>query len=145
MTRDEIRARDTERLKALHPVLRTKVSSLLAAMDALGFPMCVTAGARTAVEQQKLFAQGRASPGAIVTNADGVTKLSNHQVNPVDGWGHAADCAFLVDGPDHDNELDTPTWDPHRPWGVYGAAAEALGLRWGGRFQMRDMPHVELA
>lgn len=38
-----------------------------------------TAGFRTVKEQQALYAQGRTKPGPVVTNCDGVVKLSDHQ------------------------------------------------------------------
>jgi peptidoglycan L-alanyl-D-glutamate endopeptidase CwlK len=103
-------------------------------MKALGFPMKVIAGLRTTEQQQKLYAQGRTTPGNIVTNADGVKKKSNHQAK-ADGFGHAADLCFQ--GPD-------PFSEKH-PWNAYGACAKALGLVWGGDWKVLvDRPHIEL-
>lgn len=151
MTIDQIRARDTARLATVHPDLRAKVLRILAAMDHLGFPMCVTAGVRTAEEQRALYQKGRERQadgtwkvvGKTVTNADGYATKSNHQAK-ADGFGHAVDCVFMVDGPDRDGELDTPSWDDSHPWMLYAQMAEALGLVAGGRWKMRDWPHVEL-
>ena len=123
-------------LDGLHPRLRDGVPRILAAMEALGYPMLVTDTLRTVEEQKVLFAKGRTAPGPIVTNADGVLKKSNHQAW-ADGHGHAVDCCFLVDG--------HASWDPKLPWKVYGACAEALGFRWGGSFStLHDLPHIEL-
>ena len=69
--------------------LITKIQRIHAAMAALGFQMTVTDGFRTLEKQQRLYAQGRTAPGKIVTNADGVTNVSNHQK------GRAVDCCFL--------------------------------------------------
>lgn len=133
--------RDLERLKGCHPDLQTAVLDVLEAMAVLDFPMFVTQGVRTVSQQQALYAQGRTAPGNIVTNADGVLKVSNHQVKS-DGHGHACDLAFIDDP-------DTPkseVFDPGQPWQLLGAMAEAKGLRWGGRFTgLADWPHVELA
>lgn len=116
----------------LHPQLLEKVYRVLAAMSALGFPMRICQGVRTVAEQQALYAQGRTAPGAMVTNCDGVIKKSNHQ-RGADGYGRAVDCCFL--GP-------TPFIGP---FDVYGAAGQALGLRWGGTFTtLIDRPHLEL-
>lgn len=105
-------------------------------MAALGFPMVQTAGVRTPDEQLALFNKGRTTPGPIVTNCDGVLKPSNHQVK-ADGYGHAVDCAFLING--------HPSWDLHLPWTCYGACAKALGLQWGGDWHsLTDLPHIEL-
>lgn len=121
-------------LDGLHPSLVEKVQKVLAAMAALGFPMKVVQGLRTAEQQAALYAQGRTAPGKIVTNADGVTHKSNHQARQ-DGLGHAVDCAFV--GPD-------PFADS-LPWGAYGACCKAVGLAWGGDWKsITDRPHAEL-
>lgn len=126
----------TDRFAGVHPDLVRRVQQVLAAMAALGHPMVVTDGVRTAQQQAQLYAKGRTTPGVIVTYADGVTKTSNHQAHS-DGYGHAVDCAFLVDG--------RPSWDVSLPWQAYGACAEALGLTWGGHWaRLRDLPHLEL-
>jgi len=123
-------------LDGLHPQLRDGVPKILAAMAALGFPMMVTDALRTTEEQRVLYAKGRTQPGAIVTNADGVAKTSNHQAQ-ADGFGHAVDCCFVVNG--------RASWDARLPWKAYGALAEALGFSWGGNWQrLHDLPHIEL-
>jgi peptidoglycan L-alanyl-D-glutamate endopeptidase CwlK len=138
--------RDLERLKAVTPPLRDLTTKLLDAMDRLDYPMTVTAGVRTMAAQQALYAQGRTAPGNIVTNADGVTKKSNHQPKD-DGFGYAVDCAFLVDGADRDGELETPSWGEDHPWFLYGQMAKTLGkgkVVWGGDWSgLRDLPHIE--
>lgn len=124
----------------LHPDLVAKLEKVHAAMAALGYPMRVIEGVRTQARQQQLYRQGRTMPGKVVTNCDGVNKRSNHQVK-VDGFGHAADCAFADDPRTPRDE----TWDENQPWEAYGALAEALGLAWGGRWKSpHDAPHVEL-
>ena len=132
----------TNRLHGVHPELVDKVTRILRAMDALGFPMMVTEGLRSRERQQQLYAQGRTKPGKIVTYLDGVVRKSNHQAK-ADGYGHAVDCAFLVDidgdGP------DDPSWAERHPWALFGAMAVALGLTWGGNWKtLVDRPHVEL-
>jgi peptidoglycan L-alanyl-D-glutamate endopeptidase CwlK len=105
-------------------------------MAVLGFHMMVTDGVRTQKHQQALYAQGRTTPGPIVTHADGVKKHSNHQVK-TDSFGHAVDCCFVVDG--------RPSWDGRLPWKAYGACVEAVGLTWGGSWtSLIDLPHAEL-
>ena len=94
--------------------------------------MRVTQAVRTAEQQAVLFAQGRTTPGPIVTNCDGVVKKSRHQP-AADGYGHAVDCAFI--GP-------TPFVGP---WKLYGEMGKALGLVWGGDFNtIIDKPHLEM-
>ncbi len=118
-----------DKLDGVEPALAAKVRRVLAAMDALGFPMVVTEGYRSADRQREIYAQGRTTPGQIVT----WTLKSKHVE------GRAVDCAFVLsDG--------TISWADHLPWSAFGACAEAVGLRWGGRFfkGAGDRPHVEL-
>lgn len=123
------------RLEGVDSVLAYKVERILRAMLVLGFPMFVVSGNRTEEEQAALYAQGRTKPGRIVTNLDGVHRKSNHQ------GGRAVDCAFVDDPATKKVE----TWDERQPWEVYGTMAEALGLRWGGRWKSPvDRPHIEL-
>lgn len=119
-------------LAGVHPKLLKGVQQILEAMRVLGFPMKAHEGLRTEARQAELYAQGRTAPGAIVTNCDGVTHRSHHQPQ-ADGLGHAVDCVF---------DTETPF---EGPWPLYGAAAEALGYLWGGRFaKLVDRPHIEL-
>jgi peptidoglycan L-alanyl-D-glutamate endopeptidase CwlK len=129
-----------DKLDGLHPDLREKIEKILAAMAALGFPMVVVEGLRSAERQQALYAKGRTAPGNIVTYLDGVKKRSNHQVK-ADGFGHAVDCAFLKTNAEGQPSV---SWDLKNPWKVYGLMAETLGLVWGGKWtKLVDMPHVE--
>jgi peptidoglycan LD-endopeptidase CwlK len=124
------------RLVGVHPVMIRKLTRVLMAMEALGYPMKPVQGVRTAEEQAALYAIGRTKPGKIVTNADGVTNKSNHQSKD-DGYGHAVDCVFLTNG--------QPDWSDDLPWSTYGRCATAVGLRWGGDWKsFIDRPHVEL-
>ncbi len=93
-----------------------------------GYDMAILEGYRSPERQNALAAAG---PG--VTNARAFQ--SYHQ------FGLAADCAFLRDGKLVISEKD--------PWAMrgyqfYGAAAEAAGLTWGGRWTMMDFGHAEL-
>ncbi len=123
------------KLDGVHPTLTLKVQRIIAACHELGLEMAVTDGVRTTDQQQKLYAQGRTAPGNIVTNCDGVTTKSNHQVKD-DGFGHAVDLVFLVGG--------RPSWDKALPWHILGAMAQQQGLTWGGSWKFLDLPHVEL-
>lgn len=124
------------KLAGVHPKLEAAVTRICAAMGDLGFLLMVTDGVRTVAQQQALYAQGRTAPGHVVTNADGVLRHSNHQVR-ADGFGHAVDACFLVNG--------APSWDGHLPWTLYGAMAKSQGLLWGGDWSgLVDRPHVEL-
>ena len=136
-----LRDADAQRLHGLHPHLADVVTRVLDAMAAYGAPMFITAGLRTDAQQAALYAQGRTTPGAIVTNTDGVLKKSMHQMQ-VDGFGHAVDCAFIDDP---DTKL-VETWDASQPWELYGHMGEQGNLVWGGRWlRLVDRPHLELS
>jgi hypothetical protein len=127
-------ARDVQRLAGVHPTLVAKISLILTQMEAKGTPMFVVVGVRTAEQEHRLWEQGRTAPGVIVTNCDGYTVKSNHQPH-ADGLGYAVDCAFLTGEP----------FALTNPWVAYGAAVEAQGLIWGGRFTSPvDLDHAEL-
>jgi peptidoglycan L-alanyl-D-glutamate endopeptidase CwlK len=126
--------RDTVRLDGVHPNLVIKLGTIFAELTKQGIPMFVVQGVRTLAQQQALYAQGRTTPGHIVTYADGVLHRSNHQPHE-DGLGHAVDCAFTGNTPFADSE----------PWEAYGLLVEAQGLLWGGRWlHPHDSPHAEL-
>jgi peptidoglycan L-alanyl-D-glutamate endopeptidase CwlK len=93
-----------------------------------GYDMAILEGYRSPERQNSLAAIG---PG--VTNAKGFQ--SYHQ------FGLAADCAFLRDGKLLISEKDP--W-AMRGYRLYGEAAEAAGLHWGGRWTMMDFGHTEL-
>jgi len=125
-----LRPRDEQHLAQVRPALAAAVRKVLAAMAALEAPMVITDGRRTPADQQALYARGRTAPGRIVTYVDGVTVPGAHV------QGRAVDCAFWVAG--------TVSWDARQPWAAYGACAEAVGLRWGGRWRtLVDLPHIE--
>ncbi|MYM66358.1 M15 family peptidase [Pseudoduganella sp. FT55W] len=93
-----------------------------------GYDMAILEGYRSPERQNAL-----AAAGPSVTNAKAFQ--SYHQ------FGLAADCAFLREGKLVISEKD--------PWAMrgyqfYGAAAEAAGLTWGGRWAMMDFGHTEL-
>jgi peptidoglycan L-alanyl-D-glutamate endopeptidase CwlK len=93
-----------------------------------GYDMAILEGFRSPERQNTL-----AAAGPSVTNAKAFQ--SYHQ------FGLAADCAFLRDG-----KLVISEKDPWamRGYQLYGIAAEAAGLTWGGRWAMMDFGHAEL-
>ncbi len=131
-------ARDQERLKGVHPELASEVLTILASLDLLNFGMFVVEGVRSDARQIELWNQGRTTPGKIVTEKNGTTNKSRHQKR-ADGFGYAVDLAFL-DNPD---TSAVETYDDKQPWDLMGLMAEKKNLTWGGRWAMRDLPHIE--
>jgi peptidoglycan L-alanyl-D-glutamate endopeptidase CwlK len=124
--------RTARTLATVDSELAARVRMVLDAMAALGHPMVATDGRRTLAQQQALYAQGRTVPGKIVTHLDGVTKRSKHQD------GRAVDCCFWAPDGAHWRPVYVGMWE------AYMACGEAVGLTAGGRWRMRDYPHLEL-
>ena len=111
------------------------------------FDCTVTCGLRTTAEQQTLYAQGRTMPGPIVTNLDGVTKRSRHQIND-QGICTAVDVVpYPIDWDGRDRFY-------HFAGFVKGMAAQmGLDVTWGGDWDsdyvlddqsFYDFPHFEI-
>jgi len=115
-------------LAQVHPTLTARICALSDVLDAAGITIQVTAGLRTAAEQDALYAQGRTAPGKIVTNAQGFQ--SNHVIG----------CAVDVVPEDATGQAD---WNPSHPsWTKIVALAPTYGLRDGKSWN--DLPHLEL-
>ncbi|OCX52655.1 hypothetical protein BEL04_14510 [Mucilaginibacter sp. PPCGB 2223] len=91
----------------------------------------ITEGYRSFAESDKLYAQGRTAPGAIVTNAQSGSSYHN--------YGLAIDFALVVDG--------QTNWDEHHPnWMTVVNIFKKHGFTWGGDFagSFKDYPHLEM-
>lgn len=121
--------RNASRIATLALDLRPRAVALIQAALEAGVRVVVTEGRRTPEKQAKLYAQGRTTPGRIVT----WTLKSKH----LDGL------AFDVGVLDDDGVLTWP--DDDDLWERIGKLGEARGLRWGGRWtRSKDRPHFEL-
>jgi peptidoglycan L-alanyl-D-glutamate endopeptidase CwlK len=126
-------------LNALYPRFSEKVKEILGelnhwcAVHRPGAVAVVTETFRTTARQQELYAQGRTTPGSIVTHRNGTTSRSNHQS------ALAADFALSKDG--KGGRID---WDDEEFWRYLGHLARKHGLTWGGDWTSPvDKPHVE--
>jgi peptidoglycan L-alanyl-D-glutamate endopeptidase CwlK len=91
-------------------------------------------GLRTIAEQDALYAQGRTTPGKIVTNAPGGSSFHN--------FGLAVD---LVEDGDANNAGIQWSWANNVNYLKIGDLATQVGLEWGGFWKsMKDYPHVQL-
>jgi len=116
-------------IELLHTAVQAKARELQAICDARGLKLLITETWRTTAEQNALYAQGRTTPGRIVTNARGDSFQSPHQ------WGVAFDFCKNVRGQEFS---DTAFFNN------VGAIAKSIGLFWGGDFRsFIDRPHLE--
>jgi len=111
-----------------------RVQALIAEMERLGHPVVVTSSRRSADQQKQLYAKGRTSGGAIVTEKSGEPgDESKHQ------RGMASDLAF------RDPRTGQPSYADTHPWVFRGAQAKSVGLVWGGDWTtLVDRPHVQM-
>ena len=124
-----------KKLERLHPNLQIFFMELIKISP---YDFSITQGIRTTAEQNKLYQQGRTTPGKIVTNCDGYKLKSSHQTKS-DGLGHAGDIAVLVN-----NKI---TWS-ERYYKEVAMAARILmqkyNIEWGGDWKnFKDLPHFE--
>ena len=116
-----------DRLAGLLPRVKVLAEQLLQRASAAGIALVVTQGLRTYAEQDALYAQGRSTPGKIVTRARGGQSAHN--------FGRAFDVAFV--------SKNGIAWDG--PWDEIGAMGQELGLEWGGAWpSFKDRPHFQL-
>jgi peptidoglycan L-alanyl-D-glutamate endopeptidase CwlK len=108
---------------------------------------------RSNEEQAKLYAQGRTTPGRIVTNAK--PGKSKHNTTLPDGTPAALafDVVPLRNGKPvwgtAGNGIDNDETDDERDdlevWQRVGEHGEAVGLSWAGRWtSFREYPHMEM-
>lgn len=112
-------------LLTLDKDVRKKVIRFLSAAKRQGIELRVISAYRSCNEQDRLYAQGRTTPGKIVTNAKCGKSAHNYR--------RAVDVVEFIDG--------RPIWENPR-WELIGTLGEREGLRWGGRWRtFKDRPH----
>lgn len=119
------------RLTQVHPKLSQLVTSLHDQLEKEGIVIRVTQAFRSYEEQEKLYNQGRTTPGPIVTNAKPGSSWHN--------YGLAVDvCPFDAQG-QPDWNVDHPSWKRIVEVGI------SLGLFSGTQFHsIKDTPHFQL-
>ena len=118
-------------LGQLYPPFVDRLGTLISEALAEGVSYWALSGHRDFAEQAKLYAQGRTTPGAIVTNANAGESAHN--------FGLAVD--FCRDGLVERAGLQ-PDWR-RESYTRLGELAAKHGLVWGGTFHNFDGPHVQ--
>ena len=137
--------RSLDNLKGVHPDL---VKVIKVAITDSPVDFTVTDGIRTTAEQKAIYAQGRSKPGKIVTKADGVKGLSNHQDEAdgkKDGLGSAVDLFPFFEGKVQLEHKDTVKKLKEIAAHIKATAKKlGIAIEWGGDWKFIDMPHFQL-
>jgi peptidoglycan L-alanyl-D-glutamate endopeptidase CwlK len=118
-------------LSDLRPEVRPLVDAFLDSCAAAQVDVLVTCTLRSNDEQAALYAQGRTTPGRIVTDAPAGQSAHN--------YGLAIDIVPMVNG--------KPDWNGADPvWKQCGALGVIAGLEWAGApgFPFPEEPHFQL-
>jgi len=111
----------------LTPLVERLAANIVTEMKAKGHEVRVVQGYRSIEEQNKLYGQGRTTPGAVVTNAKGGESYHN--------YGVAVDFVFRKEGYNAAEAL----------WQLLGKVGKQQGFEWGGDWKgFVDRPHFEL-
>ena len=151
-----------DKLEGIHPNLVNFLKELILISP---WDFKITAGVRTAEEQNKLYQQGRTTKGIKVTKVDGYKQKSNHQIK-FDGFGYAVDIGVLIkekvkvkvkeNGKEIEKEVEKivykGSWkDFHYYQDIYNVAREKgllekYRIEWGGNCwkSFKDAPHWQI-
>ena len=114
-----------------HPRLQKLATELIQKCSAQGLQIKIGETLRTGSEQDTLYAQGRTTPGSIVTNAPGSSYSSYHQRGTAFDIYRADGCGAYYDKDGFFTRV--------------GAIGVSIGLEWGGNWKsIVDKPHFQL-
>lgn len=119
-------------LDSLHPYVASLARRFLDLAKANGIDVQIIVAFRSWDEQDMLYAQGRTTPGSIVTDAMGGDSYHN--------WGLAFDAAPRVNG--------VVDWTAIDLFNRMGELGQQVGLEWGGHWTtyqiaLIDRPHFQ--
>jgi len=116
-------------LDELVPPAKQRAQAFMEAAKAKGIDLLVTSTYRDNESQAALYAQGRTTPGAVVTKAKPGQSWHNYRC--------ALDVVALVNG--------KPVWSTTDPiWQKIGEIGKACGLEWAGDWKdFKEFPHFQ--
>lgn len=119
---------DSRKISDLTPAMQVLCNQFIASCKSAGIDVIITSTLRDFEKQNQLYAQGRTTPGKIVTNAKGGQSVHN--------FGAAFDFCVLTNG--------KADWNNTEKFKKCGAIGMALGLDWGGAWlSFKDLPHFQ--
>lgn len=122
-------------LGSLHPSIQPLAVKLIQLAARQGVNIVLVEGERTIEYQDSLYAQGRTTPGPVVSGVKGGESWHN--------FGLAFDIAMVSPGPKP--KPGTASWPKGRDvWQQLGNLGKSLGMQWGGDFpKLADYGHFE--
>lgn len=112
----------------LHPIVKALAEKFISECKKQGIDVLITSTYRDNESQNALYAQGRTTSGAKVTNAKGGQSWHN--------WRCAFDFVPLVNGKAQWNDLEL--------FNKCGVIAEQCGLEWAGRWKsFKELAHCQ--
>lgn len=129
-----------QRIALLHPKVIQEVTKIIEEIDQQlngRAKVRIAQGIRTKQEQDALYAQGRTTPGKVVTKAK--FGQSFHC------YGLAVDIVLIVDGKEASWDI-TKDWDNDQiaDWTECVNVFKKYGWDWGGNWKsLKDYPHFE--
>lgn len=116
-------------LKDLNPKVAAMCAAFIDECKKQGVDVLITSTLRDNESQNALYAQGRTTKGAIVTNARGGQSFHN--------YGVAFDFCPIVNG--------KCQWNDAELFKRCGIIAESIGLEWSGRWagKMKETAHCQ--
>jgi len=116
-------------LDELLPDTKVRVEKFIELCKEQNIDLLVTSTYRDNESQAALYAQGRTSPGNVVTNAGPGDSYHNYRI--------AVDVVPVVGG--------KPNWNTSDPvWQTVGLLGEQAGLEWAGRWaHFKEMAHFQ--
>lgn len=116
-------------LDDLIPEAKKRVQAFITACKFEGIDLLVTSTYRDNASQAALYAQGRTSPGKVVTNAKAGQSFHNYRC--------AVDVVPMRNG--------KPVWDSKDSvWQIIGKLGKEAGLEWAGDWKrFKEMAHFQ--
>jgi len=115
-------------LDDLVPPAKQRAQAFVDAAKAKGIDLLVTSTYRDNESQNALYAQGRTTPGNIVTRAKAGQSWHNYRC--------ALDVVPLVNG--------KAIWDDQAMWAKVGEIGKSCGLEWAGDWKtFKEFPHFQ--
>jgi peptidoglycan L-alanyl-D-glutamate endopeptidase CwlK len=115
-------------LDDLAPPVKQRAQAFVEAAKAKGIDLLVTSTYRDSESQNALYAQGRTTPGNVVTKAKAGQSWHN--------WRCALDVVPLVNG--------KAIWDDSALWTKVGEIGKSCGLEWAGDWvTFKEFPHFQ--